>query len=219
MLNAQQSALEFEGGLDALRKRPKKELTEEELNRKAELNEERRTRIARLKREQQAAAKEAIRAGKGARAKREERLLEAREQREAKRRPGMEIEPGMVRISRSRTGTRVIWHNDLDLPRELNQSENSNGNGCRLKMVIELEGVPPHRKLESVEDLRAGCPVCIVEKKGSYQVVTRESGQFIGRILPHKWDQSEVASLEEIDGRCFVKTLNRSKRSVSIWVT
>ena len=113
-LTARQRAMpaEFEGGLDALNPRTKRELTEEELVRKAEVNAERRVALAKLKVEQQKAAKDAIRAGKGARAKREEKAAEERRRRNLKRMGGP-LPEGMVRISITKLGTKVI-HNSSE---------------------------------------------------------------------------------------------------------
>ena len=82
---------------------------------KAELNEERRRRAARMKRDQQAAAQRAIREGKGAKAKREYKLQEARESRIAKRKIGGELEQGMIRISLKRNKNQVIWSEEFSL--------------------------------------------------------------------------------------------------------
>ncbi len=104
----------FKGGIDAVReaRRPKKALTEEQLARKAELNEERRVRAARAKREHLAATQRAIREGKGAKAKRDTKLEEQRQQRVAKRKMGGDLAPGMVRISIKRGGNLVSWGQD-----------------------------------------------------------------------------------------------------------
>lgn len=77
--------------------------------RKAEQNEERRRKNQRMRKEQQAAAQQAIREGKGARAKREDKRNEAREVREAQRKTGTEIPEGMVRISITKESNSVIW--------------------------------------------------------------------------------------------------------------
>ena len=115
--------VEFEGGLDRRQKKEPKELTEEDVIRKAEQNEARRKRAAKKRREALLAVERSIREGKGARQKREDKLQEQKAVRMAKRKLGGELDPGMVRISLKKHHTQVIWHKDLDLPSGLRQDQ------------------------------------------------------------------------------------------------
>uniref|UniRef100_A0A7S2T3F6 INO80 complex subunit B-like conserved region domain-containing protein n=2 Tax=Chloropicon primus TaxID=1764295 RepID=A0A7S2T3F6_9CHLO len=116
-----QGQFNFKGGIDSVFAKPKKQLTAEELMKKAELNEERRRRAVRMKKEQQVAAQKAIREGKGAKAKREDKINEKRRERLKKRRMGGKMESDTVRVSYKSGGNTVTWSEDGSLPDLLNQ--------------------------------------------------------------------------------------------------
>ena len=112
---------QFKGGIDAVFAKPKKALTEEQLMKKAELNEERRRRASRMKKEQQVAAQKAIREGKGAKAKREEKIMVKREERLKKRENDrMVLEDGIMRVVYRAQGNFVAFGGE-EWPDALNQ--------------------------------------------------------------------------------------------------
>ena len=161
----------FKGGIDQVFAKPKKELTSEQLLKKAELNEERRVRAIRLKREQQVAVQRAIREGKGAKAKREDKLNERREERLRKRKYGAEMEGGTVRISVRRGGNTVTWSEDLDLPEALRQPKRDLLPGARRAAGTPVS-VPMEAKWSKV---RCGSTVEVGGKKRTVKSINRKA--------------------------------------------